>query len=190
MSTDKTKPTTKRRGRKNPPKTIKSADAFSMDRVFAQRPAFGFLDPDRMTYMQDRVFSLLEDYGVMIVHPAARAAFLKAGAVEGSEAGRIKLPRALVKEALEATPKTALFAGKTPKFDMQIPRADKGFILRTGTGGHGYINPYDASYRNMDLQAAGEIAAVANDLDQVGFIAHPFVHGVPEVTADIRLDSQ
>ncbi|MEZ5869383.1 MAG: hypothetical protein R3D46_13480 [Defluviimonas denitrificans] len=31
-----------------------------------------------------------------------------------------------------------------------------------------------------------EIAAVANTLDQVGFIAHPFVHGVPEKTADIH----
>lgn len=181
-------PTTrpKRRGRKNPPKTIKPADAFSMDSVFATRPSFGFLDADRMAYMQERVFALLADYGVMVVHPAARDAFLKAGAKEGSEAGRIRLPRALVQEALAATPKSALFAGKKPQFDMQVPRPDKGFILRTGTGGHGYVDPRDASYRNMDLKAAGEIAAVANDLDQVGFIAHPFVHGVPEVTADIH----
>lgn len=176
----------KRRGRKNPPKTIKPADAFSQDSVFAARPSFGFLDADRLTYMQERTFALLADYGVMVVHPVAKAAFLAAGAKEGTEAGRIRLPRELVQEALSATPKTALFAGKKPEFDMHVPRADKGFILRTGTGGHGYVNPRDASYRNMDLIAAGEISAVANDLDQVGFIAHPFVHGVPEVTADIH----
>lgn len=182
MSTDKPK----RRGRKNPPKTIKPADAFSMDSVFSQRPLFGFLDADRMKFMQNHVYDLLENYGVMVVHPAAKTAFLAAGAKEGTQAGRIRLPRELVQEALATTPKAALFAGKTPEFDMQVPRADKGFILRTGTGGHGYVDPRDASYRNMDLKAAGEIAAVANDLDQVGFIAHPFVHGVPEVTADIH----
>jgi len=178
--------TPKRRGRRNPPKTIKPADAFSMDRVFAQRPTFGFLDGDRMEFMRERVFSLLEDYGVMVVHPAAKAAFLAAGAKEGAEAGRIRLPRELVQEALTATPKAAVLAGKSAQFNLQIPRLDGGFVLRTGTGGHGYVDPRDASYRNMDLQAVGEIAAVASDLDQIGFIAHPFVHGVPEVTADIH----
>lgn len=58
--------------------------------------------------------------------------------------------------------------------------------MRTGTGGHGYVNPRDASYRKMDLDAVSEIAAVANTLEEVGFIAHPFVHGVPEVTSDIH----
>jgi trimethylamine--corrinoid protein Co-methyltransferase len=56
--------------------------------------------------------------------------------------------------------------------------------MRTGTGAHGYVAPQDARYRNMDLAAVDEIAAVANTLDEVGFIAHPFVHGVPSVTAD------
>jgi len=176
----------KRRGRKSPPQTVKPADAFTMDRVFAARPGFGFLDEVRLEFMQNRAFALLEDYGVMVVHPTAKAAFLKAGAKEGTEAGRIRLPRELVQEALAVTPKSALFAGKKPEFDLQVPRVDGGFILRTGTGGHGYVDPRDASYRNMDLKAAGEIVAVANDLDQIGFIAHPFVHGVPEVTADIH----
>ena len=67
-------PTTrpKRRGRKNPPKTIKPADAFSMDSTFATRPTFGFLDADRMAYMRERTFALLVDYGVVVVHPVAK----------------------------------------------------------------------------------------------------------------------
>jgi len=176
----------KRRGRRNPPTTNKSADAFSLDHVFASRPGFGFLDSDRLDFMRERVFSLLEDYGVVVVHPAAHAAFLRAGAKTGADTNRIRLPRELVQEALDATPKTVVLAGKQSKFDMNLPRADGGFVLRTGTGGHGYVDPRDTSYRNMDLKAVGEIAAVANDLNQVGFIAHPFTHGVPEVTADIH----
>jgi trimethylamine:corrinoid methyltransferase-like protein len=72
------------------------------------------------------------------------------------------------------------------RFDIDLPRADRGFVMRTGTGAHGYVDPRDARYRNMDLTAVSEIAAVANTLDEVGFIAHPFVHGVPEKTADIH----
>ncbi|WP_457645035.1 hypothetical protein [Profundibacter sp.] len=41
---------------------------------------------------------------------------------------------------------------------MQVPRPDAGFILHTGTGGHGYVDPRDASYRNMDVQAARDAA--------------------------------
>ncbi len=177
---------TRRRGRKSPPKSNTPAGAFLQDRVFGERPHLGLLDADRLAFLRDHAISLLADYGAVVVHPRARAAFLKAGAREGDSADRIRLPRELIAEALRETPKEALLAGRDARFDMALPRPDKGFIMRTGTGGHGYIDPRDASYRNMDLAAAREIAAVANDLDQVGFIAHPFVHGVPEVTADIH----
>ncbi len=180
------KPYRKRRGRKNPPISRAGANAFSMEHVIGARASFGFLDSDRMGFLKERVMRLLEDYGVMIVHPQAKKALLKAGAREGIEAGRLKMPRALIKEALAQTPKSTTLAGKARQFDVPLPRPDSGFILRTGTGGHGYIDPRDASYRNMDLTAASEFAAVADSLDQVGFIAHPFVHGVPEVTADIH----
>lgn len=185
MPTDQSTPR-KRRGRKSPPVSRASADAFSLEHVIGPRAHFGFLDSDRMETLKTRVLDLLADYGVMIVHPAAKAALSKAGAIEGAEAGRLKMPREMVAEALAATPKSCRLAGRARGFDMQVPRRDGGFILRTGTGAHGYVDPRDASYRNMDLTAAAEIAAVANTLDQVGFIAHPFVHGVPEVTADIH----
>jgi len=176
----------RRGGHAHPPLSAALADAFQMDKVFGARPKTGFLDQDSMAFLVEHTLALLEDYGVVIVHPAARDAFLKAGAVEGSGSGRLKLPRKLVLEALAALPLNFTLAGKTRALDMAFPRPDGGFILRTGTGAHGYVSPHDASYRNMDLDAVTEIAAVASDLEQVGFIAHPFVHGVPEVTADIH----
>ena len=176
----------KRRGRANPPVTRSNADAFSLDTTVTDRAGFGFLDSDRMDFMRARVLRLLGEYGVVVVHPAANAALRKAGATTGNGPNRLRLPEGLVHEALAATPKSVTLAGKTRAFDMALPRGDGGFILRTGTGAHGYVDPRDASYRNMDLRAVGDIVAVANDLEQVGFIAHPFVHGVPEVTADIH----
>jgi trimethylamine:corrinoid methyltransferase-like protein len=176
----------RRGGRKSPPSGNTPANAFLQDRVFGERPRLGFLGPDRLDFLKEHAISLLADYGALVAHPKGREALLKAGAREGTEAGRIRLPRALIAEALRETPKEAFLAGRDAQYDMALPRPDGGFVMRTGTGGHGYVDPRDASYRNMDLTAAREIAAVTNDLGQVGFIAHPFVHGVPEVTADIH----
>jgi trimethylamine---corrinoid protein Co-methyltransferase len=184
--TTPTRPSRKRRGRSNPPISRSGGDAFTLDPEATTRAGFGFLDADRLEFLKDRVLRLLSDYGVVVVHPEAQSRLRAAGAIEGATPDRLRLPHELVAEALAETPKTVTLAGKTRARDMVLPRGDASFILRTGTGGHGYVDPRDASYRNMDLKAAGEIAAVANTLDQVGFIAHPFVHGVPEVTADIH----
>ena len=92
----------------------------------------------------------------------------------------------MVDEALAETPKSVSLYGKAPQRAIHLPRQDGGFIMRTGTGAHGYVDPASGNYRNLDLQAVKEIGAVASGLDQVGFVAHPFVAGVPEITADIH----
>lgn len=162
------------------------ASAFRQEPQGFDRVAFGFLTDSEVEYLKARVEDILADYGVAILHPEAHKKFLAAGAKPGTDANRIRMPRELIREAMAATPKTARLGGKDPRFNLDLPRGDKGFIMRTGTGAHGYVNPRDASYRNMDLDAVNEIAAVANTLDEVGFIAHPFVHGVPEKTSDIH----
>ena len=162
------------------------ASAFRLEPAMGPRVCFGFLDADEIAVLKERVFDILAGYGVVVLHPEARKAFLAAGAREGTDANRLRLPRGMIAEALAATPKSARLAGKRRDLDLSLPRADRGFVMRTGTGGHGYVDPRDARYRNMDLTAVSDIAAVANTLDQVGFIAHPFVHGVPEKTADIH----
>ena len=161
-------------------------DAFNLDQGAGGRAHFGFLDDGAIEKLKDRAFELLETYGVVFIHPLAAEALKKAGAKPGSGADRLRLPRRLVAEALEAAPKQVSLYGKKPARDMHLPRSDSGFVMRTGTGAHGYVDPETGIYRNLDLKAVGEIAAVANDLDEVGFIAHPFVDGVPEITADIH----
>lgn len=179
------RPTPRRRGRGVPKDVARTPDAFHVGPK-GTRPRFGFLSEGQIDEMKRRAFDLLADYGVVVIHPEAKAALRKAGATEGSGANRLRLPRELVAEAVAATPRDLFLAGKTPEFDMRFPRADDGFIMRTGTGAHGYVNPRDTKYRKTDMQAVREMAAVGSGLNQIGFIAHPFVHGVPEVTADIH----
>lgn len=178
--------TPKRRRRGVPKPEAPKPDAFTQNPKFSGNLRFGFLSDGDIENLKERCFRLLEEYGVVVIHPKAREGLIKAGAKESTGANRLKLPRELVQEALEATPKELTLYAKDKALDLQVPRLDGSFIMRTGTGAHGYVDPRDTKYRNMDLKAAGEIAAIGSGLDQIGFIAHPFVHGVPEVTADIH----
>ncbi|MBZ0128642.1 MAG: trimethylamine methyltransferase family protein [Rhodobacteraceae bacterium] len=175
----------RRRGRGTPKPDNAAPDAFHTG-PDATRPRFGFLSDGQIAEMKHRCLELLSGYGVVVVHPLAQAALLKAGAKPGSGTNRLRLPRELVEQAVAEAPKDVFLAGKNPALDLHLPRSDGGFVLRTGTGAHGYVDPRDARYRKTDLASVREIAAVASGLNQVGFIAHPFVHGVPEVTADLH----
>ncbi|MCV2866111.1 trimethylamine methyltransferase family protein [Albidovulum sediminicola] len=177
---------TSSRKRTRTARTRDAADAFRQEPPEFSRVMFGFLSDSEVEWLKERVEDVLADYGVAILHPDAYERLLAAGAKPGTDANRIRMPRDLIQEAMAATPKSVRLGGKEAGFNIDLPRADRGFIMRTGTGAHGYVNPRDASYRKMDLAAVSEIAAVASALDEVGFIAHPFVHGVPEVTSDIH----
>jgi len=174
-----------RRGRGAPKPESKTPDAFKLGSA-SHRPGFGFLSEDDIHELKRRCFDLLSDYGVVVIHPKATEALIRAGATPGSNANRLRLPRELVETALAEAPKEVSLYGKQSRFDIHLPRRDHGFIMRTGTGAHGYVDPVTTKYRNLDLKAAREMAAVGTGLDQIGFIAHPFVAGVPEVSADLH----
>ncbi len=150
------------------------------------RPGLSFLSDAEIDIFRDRSFQLLWRHGVAIDHPEAVRVLRKAGAKPASDGKRFKLPTPLVQEALDATPKHATLCAKTPNWDLDLPRTDGTFIMRTGTGAHGFVDVDTGDYRNMGLDDVSRIARVGSCLDQVGFIAHPFVYGVPELTSDIH----
>ncbi len=150
------------------------------------RPIFGFYSDSHTDELRKRSLRLLEIHGVAIEHEEAGKLLMAAGATRTHDGKCYKLPRQLVEEALAATPKTVDLCAKDPAWDLHLPRADGTFIMRTGTGAHGFIDAASGDYRNLMLDDVNTIAQLSNHLDQVGFIAHPFVRGVPEVTADIH----
>ncbi|WP_372884345.1 trimethylamine methyltransferase family protein [Shimia sp.] len=176
----------RRRGRGDARQAQVTADAFRLREGAATRPGFGFLSDADIEELKTRALALLSDYGVTVIHPEAVRALCAQGAKPGTGADRFLLPRELVEEALAATPKQVNLHGKSPGRLIALPRRDAGFVMRTGTGAHGYVDPETSAYRNLDLKAVREIGAVASGLDQVGFVAHPFVAGVPEITADVH----
>ena len=150
------------------------------------RPVFGFYPNKQIDELRERSLRLLETRGVSIEHDAADKLLTAAGASRVGAGRFYKLPRQLVEEALAATPKTVKLCARDPAWDLQLPRADGSFVMRTGTGAHGFIDAVTGEYRNLQLEDIDIIARLANHLDQVGFISHPFVAGVPTATADIH----
>jgi trimethylamine:corrinoid methyltransferase-like protein len=160
--------------------------AFKQAEPFLSRPQFSFLSDGDLKQIKVRVLDLLEQHGVAVIHAEANGAMRKAGAKPGKEADRLRFPRKLVEEALAATPRAVKLCGKRVERDVLLPRADKGFIMRTGTGAHGYVEPESGKYRNLMIDDVPAMARLASGLDQVGFVAHPFCYGVHELTSDIH----
>ena len=102
---------------------------------------------------------LLQDYGG-ISPPCARAALLKAGATEGDGGDRLRLPRALIEEALRETPKVARLCGKVAARDLDLPRLDGQFIMRTGTGAQGYAAPQKGYLSEDQRREIAEVVQV------------------------------
>ena len=164
----------------------RAADAFQLASDIRPRPGFAIAGDDARATILGHVFRLLEDHGVAVGHEKAHAALLRAGATEGRTTPRLRFPRAMVEDALEAVPRTVLLAGKSRDRDVTLPRPDHGFIMRTGTGAHGFLDLDSGDFRNLAIADVATIARLANGLDQVGFIAHPFAYGVHELTSDIH----
>ncbi len=160
--------------------------AFKLADPVLSRPQFSFLSDGDLEQIKSRAIDLLDQHGVAVIHEDANALLRRAGAKPGGEADRLRLPRKLVAEALTETLKQVKLYGKRPERDIDLPRADKGFIMRTGTGAHGLVEPKTGKYRNLMIDDVSTIARLASQLDQVGFIAHPFCYGVHELTSDIH----
>ncbi len=160
--------------------------AFKLADPVLPRPQFSFLSDGDLEQIRSRAFDLLDEHGVAVIHRQANASLREAGAKPGREADRLRLPRKLVEEALAATPKQVKLCGKRAERDVDLPRVDRGFIMRTGTGAHGFVEPETGKYRNSMIDDVPAIAQLASGLDQVGFVAHPFCYGVHELTSDIH----
>ncbi|MAH84467.1 MAG: hypothetical protein CBB68_09075 [Rhodospirillaceae bacterium TMED8] len=152
----------------------------------AERPYFKYLSDTKIEILRNKAFDLLAKHGVFINHDQMASLLVKAGAVLDTDGLRVRLPSELVSQALQETPKTLTLFSKSGAHNLALPRIDGTFHMRTGTGAHGYIDPFTSEHRKLTLDDAKGIARIGEGLPEIGFIAHPFVNGVPEITSDLH----
>lgn len=129
--------------------------------------------------------TILERTGVWVQEPQALRLFEEGGAIVDRQAARVRLPRALVEDAVDWAPHRVLLAGRDPAWDLELT----GARVHIGTGG--------AALTVLDLQAGqprpavlrdvAELARLVDALDNVHFYLVPvYPTDLPKETADLN----
>ena len=83
------------------------------------------LDAEQLELVHEGALELLEEIGVELMAPAARAVFAAAGALVDHETGLTRIPRALVEHAVASAPARFTVSPRNPAraLDVEIGRA-------------------------------------------------------------------
>lgn len=119
--------------------------------------------------IHDASLDILRLVGVEVAHAEARERFVNAGAVvEGS---RVRIPRAMVEDALAGIPHEVCLASRDGANDLLL----KGKRVHFGTGGSPslVLSPYSAEVRPAVLRDVAQLATLADVLSEVDFFVLP-----------------
>lgn len=70
--------------------------------------------------IHEAALSILERTGVQVEEPEALRLFQEAGAMMDSDAPRVRLPRALVEDAIDWAPSRLVLAGRDPRWNLDL----------------------------------------------------------------------
>jgi len=87
------------------------------------------LTEDQVQRIHEAALSILERTGVQVEEPEALRLFREAGAEVAGD--RVRLPRSLVKDAIDWAPSRVVLAGRDPRWDLEL----EGAGVHIGTGG-------------------------------------------------------
>ncbi len=143
------------------------------------------IDDERLEFLRDKVLDLLARHGVKMEHPEVVAKLAGAGAEVDPETLNVRLPRDLVERSLAQAPGSLRLAARGGG-DLEIPRPDGTFHLRTGTGSHGWIDLETGGYRKVTIADVADWGRLSEGLEEVAFCATPFANDVPSQSADVH----
>jgi trimethylamine--corrinoid protein Co-methyltransferase len=110
------------------------------------------LTGEQVRRIHEAALSVLERTGVQVEEPEALRLFQDAGALVDRDAVRVRLPRALVEDAVDWAPERVVLAGRDPRWDLEL----EGARVHIGTGG--------AALTVLDLETGRPRPAVLRDV--------------------------
>ena len=125
---------------------------------------------------------VLEHTGVLVEEPEALALFREAGA--HVQENRVRLPRALVEDAIDLAPSRVVLAGRDPRHDLIL----EGARVHIGTGGAALqiLDLETGAIRKAVLHDVGDMARIVDALDNIHFYLIPiYPTDVPEEQVEI-----
>ena len=110
------------------------------------------LTDDQIERIHRAALSILERTGVLVEEPEALRLLGEAGASVDQDASRVRLPPALVEDAVDWAPSRVVLAGRDPEWDLEL----EGARVHIGTGG--------AALTVLDLETGRPRPAVLRDI--------------------------
>ncbi len=105
---------------------------------------------------------VLQEVGLLVRHPKARAIFEKHGCKVHAEKQVVKLPPAVVEEFRGMLPPAFTFRGRDPKYDRTIPQ-DRPLMV-TGSSAPNILDPVSGLERRARSDDIARIAHLVNEL--------------------------
>lgn len=152
----------------------------------AHMSPIAFLSRKEHDLLRERVFELLWQRGVTMDHPSVLKLVAEAGAHVDLGTNRVRFPRSLLESVLRSVSKSVRLCARDESHDLQIPRSDGTFYVRTNTGARSYLEPKSGRYREVVIEDVGTWGRLVNALDHIHFCGLPFPSDVPVETADIH----
>ncbi|MGQ9554858.1 MAG: trimethylamine methyltransferase family protein [Anaerolineae bacterium] len=142
------------------------------------------LDESQVRTLHNTALDILEQRGTQVNSKLALQTFQDGGAWVDAERRVVRLPRAMVEDALATAPSRVLLAGREEKYDLEL--ADSRVYL--GTGGTAlYVLDLEGNRRQSTLRDVAEIARLADALENVHFIVIPvYPNELPLEQVDIN----
>ncbi len=129
------------------------------------------LTDDQVRRIHEAALTILERTGVQVEELEAQQLFEAAGAVVDRESLRVRIPRALIEDAVDWAPSRVVLAGRDPKWDLEL----EGARVHIGTGGAALhvLDMETGQPRPALLRDVAELARLVDRLDNVHFYLMP-----------------
>jgi len=129
------------------------------------------LTDDQIERLHRAALSILERTGVLVEEPEALRLFGEAGAIVDQGVSRVRLPQALVEDAVDWAPSRVVLAGRDPKWDLEL----EGARVHIGTGGAALtvLDLETGQPRPAVLRDVVELARLVDGLENVHFYLTP-----------------
>jgi trimethylamine:corrinoid methyltransferase-like protein len=148
---------------------------------------FLYLSPKQSKMLSEKVFELLESYGVKLdPHPQMFKILQEANLAVDADNHTVKFPKSILEKLIEKAPKSFVLGDQDQDKSLRLPRPDGTFYARSGTGAHGYIDPETGNYRKVTLKDLAQWASLINQLDEISFLPYLFADDAPTKTADVH----
>jgi len=130
------------------------------------------LTEDDMARIHQAALEALEEIGLSEAPPSGVEYLKSVGAIQGDD-GRIRFPRAVIKDALNKAARDITLCGRDPKHDLHL----SGNRVHYGTAGAAVhvVDVAGNSYRESTLQDLFDAAKIVDKLDNVHFFQRPMV---------------